>query len=331
MSTRNWTGEVKPCVLMIFTGCRELREKLRKNFKVVCIEEIIKKKSEVKREDIVAVVTASECDEPIELYENILLYTNLKVLTNFGAGVNHIDIKFINSHGVKVANTPGVVSDATADMAMTLMLASARNLYLGITISMDKTSSLDRTSLPVGVDVCYATLGIVGMGSIGYEVACRAKSCKMKIYYHNRKRRSIEDENAVGATYCDKLHDMLPLCDFIIITCPLLPETKHMISEPEFKAMKRTATVINVARGGVINHDALYEALTSNQIRGAALDVTDPEPLPKGHKLRKLPNLIVVPHMGIHTVQTRKRMQDLVIKNLEAALSGQPLPSEVLI
>ncbi|XP_074645672.1 putative 2-ketogluconate reductase [Tubulanus polymorphus] len=214
-------------------------------------------------------------------------------------------------------------------MAMTLMLASARNLYLGITISMDKTSSLDRTSLPVGVDVCYATLGIVGMGSIGYEVACRAKSCKMKIYYHNRKRRSIEDENAVGATYCDKLHDMLPLCDFIIITCPLLPETKHMISEPEFKAMKRTATVINVARGGVIDHGALYEALSSNKIRGAALDVTEPEPLPKGHKLCKLPNVIVVPHIGTYTVQTRERMQDLVIRNMEAALCGCPLPSEV--
>ncbi|KAG8442296.1 hypothetical protein GDO86_011189 [Hymenochirus boettgeri] len=207
---------------------------------------------------------------------------NLKVVGSSGVGVDHLDLKLISSYGIKVVNTPDVGNDATADMGMALMLSSARNVVEGNRISCSPdTKVLDLNW--VGNDITEATLGIVGMGRIGYSVALRAKAFRMRILYYNRNRRSIEDEAAVGAVYCSAVADLLQQSDFIMLAVPLTIETHRLIGRKELKLMKPTATLINISRGQVIDQDALVEALKNKTIKAAALDVTYPEPLPSLH------------------------------------------------
>ncbi|XP_037548796.1 probable 2-ketogluconate reductase [Nematolebias whitei] len=253
---------------------------------------------------------------------------SLKVVASGGVGIDHLDVPLINSFGVKVANTPGVVSDATADIAMGLLVASARKIVEGHMIAVDPKTSLIPQSL-MGVEVTGSTMGIIGMGDIGYRIAQRSKGFNMRILYHNRNRRSVEDEQAVGATYCKNMDDLLKESDFVVLVVNLTPETTGLIGHRELSIMKPTATLVNVCRGLVLDQDALVEALRTGTIRAAALDVTHPEPLPRDHPLLSLPNVLITPHVGTNTFATIRKMVERMVENAVAAVKGLPVPDEV--
>ncbi|KAM4793301.1 putative 2-ketogluconate reductase isoform 1-T3 [Cyanocitta cristata] len=255
---------------------------------------------------------------------------NLKVVASSGVGIDHLDLKLLSSYGVKVANTPFIVSTDTADLGMALMLASSRRLVEGHEMAV----SPDTEYFPadwLGVEVSGATLGIVGMGTIGYKVAERAKAFEMKILYHNRNQRKKEEESAIGAVYCKKIDDLLQQSDFVLLAVNLTPQTRKLIGKRELELMKPTAILINISRGLVVDQDALVEALRNKVIRAAALDVTYPEPLPRDHPLLKLKNVIITPHIASATKKTRWVMMEEMAESIEAGLAGLPIPREVLL
>lgn len=252
----------------------------------------------------------------------------LKVVANGGVGIDHIDVPYLNRLGVKVSNTPHVVSNATADMAMGLLLASARGIVEGHQISVDP-NTLDFAFTPMGIEVTGSTLGIIGMGHIGLKIAQRGRGFDMKILYHNRNRRSREDEQAVGATYCKNKEDLLREADFVVLAVNLTPQSTGLIGHKELSLMKPTATLVNVSRGLVVDQDALLDALQKRTIRAAALDVTYPEPLPRDHPLLRLPNIIITPHAGTDTKATTLKIVEMMVDNALAAVEGRQIPNEV--
>lgn len=252
----------------------------------------------------------------------------LKLVANGGAGIDHIDMPYLNSLGVKVSNTPHVVSNATADMAMGLLLASARRIVEGHQVCVNSTTPDFPLSL-MGTEVSGSTLGIIGMGNIGLKIAQRGRGFDMKILYYNRNRRSPEDEQAVGATYCKNMEDLLREADFVVLAVNLSPQTTKLIGHKELSLMKPTATLVNVSRGLVVDQDALLEALQKEKIRAAALDVTYPEPLPREHPLLRLRNIIITPHIGTDTKATTLKMTQMMVDNALAAVEGRPIPNEV--
>ncbi|XP_056876265.1 probable 2-ketogluconate reductase isoform X6 [Takifugu flavidus] len=256
------------------------------------------------------------------------LLPSLKVVANGGAGINHLDVPYINSLGVKVTNTPGVVSSATADIALGLLLASARDIVTSHQIAVDPNTTSLPTSM-MGVDVTGSTMGIVGMGNIGYKIAQRGRGFEMKILYYNRRRRNVKEEQAVGARYCQSLDELLKDSDFVVLAVNLTPETTGLIGHRELSLMRSTATLVNISRGQVVDQDALVDALRSGTIRGAALDVTHPEPLPRDHPLLSLPNVVITTHIGTNTMNTCHRMVESMINNSLAVLTGRPIPNEV--
>uniref|UniRef100_A0A672HQU4 Glyoxylate reductase/hydroxypyruvate reductase n=1 Tax=Salarias fasciatus TaxID=181472 RepID=A0A672HQU4_SALFA len=252
------------------------------------------------------------------------LLPSLKVVANGGVGIDHLDVAYISSLGVKVANTPDVVNNATADTAMGLLLASARKIVEG------EFKEISHKPFLMGVEVSGSTVGIVGMGRIGYKVAQRSRGFDMKILYHNRSRRqNVEDEEAVGATYCQKIDDLLRESDFVVLVVNLTAETTGLIGQRELSLMKPTATLVNVSRGLVVDQDALVKALQSGTIGAAALDVTHPEPLPRDHPLLHLPQVLITPHIGTSTYETTRKMVERAVENALAAVKGLPLPDEV--
>jgi glyoxylate reductase len=251
----------------------------------------------------------------------------LRVVSNYGVGVDHIDVAAVTDRGVPVGNTPGVVDGATADMALALMLAAARNVVEGDRFARGPGFlDLDPGRM-LGRDVFGATLGIVGMGRIGKEVARRAQGFGMRILYFQR-RRDEQAESRLGVRYAP-LSQLLSESDFVTLHVPLTPESRGLLGEAELRAMKPTAFLVNTARGAVVDPEALSRALAEGWIAGAALDVTEPEPLPRDHALLGLPNLVLTPHLGTGTVQTRERMARMALENLRAGLEGSPLPYPV--
>lgn len=247
----------------------------------------------------------------------------LRVIAQSSVGYDNIDIPACTARNIPVGNTPGVLVDATADLAFGLLLCSARRIHEGWNFVKDNQWTTSR-HLPLGIDLARKTLGIVGMGSIGAAVARRALAFGMKVIYHNRRRRV--DDVTLGAEYSSFNH-LLEQSDFVLILSPLTEETRGMFGLNEFKRMKNTAYLINAARGGIVNTDALVTALTDGLIAYAALDVTDPEPLPQNHPLAKLPNVLITPHIGSATIETRLAMAMLTADNLLAGLQGKPLPA----
>lgn len=257
-------------------------------------------------------------------------FPSLKVVGNHGVGCDHIDLKTCHARGIKVGNTPDVLADATADMGFALLLASARRIREGGIIARDpSTRSFD--SNWYGYEVSGATLGIVGMGKIGIKVARRALGFNMKILYNKRRRQDESIEKELSAEYCPSLLEMLPKCDYVILIVPGTKENDKMFSEAEFKAMKKTAILVNIGRGSVVDQEALVAALTDGTIAAAGIDVTNPEPLPRDHPLLKLPNLTISPHTGSATLNTRRKMVQLVIDNILCGLEGKPLVCEVTL
>lgn len=249
---------------------------------------------------------------------------NLKVISQVAVGFDNIDIAAAAQRGIAVGNTPGVLTEATADFAFALMMAAARRVVEAsdyVRAGQWRTWGL---TLLLGQEVHGATLGIVGLGRIGHAMAKRARGFDMKLLYHNLGRRP-EAEAELGLEYRE-LDELLRESDYISLHVSLTPETRGLIDSRALSLMKPTAVLVNTARGPVVDPDALYEALLSAQIAAAALDVTDPEPLPADHKLLSLPNLIVAPHIASATVTSRTLMAQMAVRNCLAGLRGEPLP-----
>ena len=243
---------------------------------------------------------------------------NLKVISNHGVGVDHIDVAEARERGIVVGNTPGCLDASTADMTMALLLAVARNVVVGDQLSRDPSYIHFDPSQLVGKEVTGSTLGIVGMGRIGTEIARRAKAFDMRVLYHNRSRNN-EAESSLGAEY-RSLDDLLSESDFVSLNCPLSEATVGLIGAKELAKMKPTAILLNTARGPIVDTDALLDALQSKQILAAGLDVTEPEPLPRDHLLLSLSNVTITPHLGSASDLTRRKMMEMTIANLRAGL-----------
>lgn len=247
--------------------------------------------------------------------------SQLKVISSMSVGVDHIDVDAATKRKIPVGNTPGVLTDATADQAFALMLAAARRIAEAERFLRAGKWQTWIPNLLLGADVAGATLGIVGFGRIGRAVAKRAQGFDMRVLYH-----SPHAQPAYGAIQVD-LETLLKESDFISLHVPLKPETKHLVNAEFLSKMKPNAILVNTARGGVVDQTALYNALKSNQIFAAALDVTDPEPLPMDSPLLELENCLIVPHLGSATKKTRDKMAILAAENLLAGLSGRELPN----
>lgn len=247
----------------------------------------------------------------------------VRVISNFGVGVDHISLADAAARGVRVGHTPGVVDGATADMGFTLLLAAARGLIRGDHYARGPEFTHYDPSYLIGREIHGQRIGIVGMGRIGYQIAQRATGFAMEISYHNRRPRTDLPE-AFAARYVS-LDELLAESDFVVVTVPLTDQTRGMIGREEIAKMRSTAILVNIARGGVVDTDALTEALIGRRIYAAGLDVTDPEPLPRDHPLLSCDNLTIAPHLGSATEQTRKAMADASIENLLRGLKGQSL------
>jgi glyoxylate reductase len=252
---------------------------------------------------------------------------SLRVISNFGVGVDHIDLDAAKERGIPVGNTPHILDGATADMTFALLMAAARNLVVGDRYARSAEFTRYDPSILLGSEVHGATLGIIGMGNIGRQLARRARGFDMTVLYHNRNRNPAA-EAELGVSYTT-LPELLGRSDYVTLNVPLTAETRGMIGRAQLRQMRPTAWLINVARGGVVDHAALVEALEGRWIAGAALDVTEPEPLPRDHPLLRMDNTIIAPHLGSATRQTRRAMAQMTVDNLKAGLAGQPLPSRI--
>ena len=248
----------------------------------------------------------------------------LKVISQCAVGYDNVDVDAATARGIPVGNTPGVLTDATADFAFTLMMAAARRLGEAIDYVRDGRWQTWGLTLLLGQSVYGATLGIVGLGRIGQALARRARGFDMTVLYHD-VARNPGAESELGVEY-RPLDDLLRESDFISLHVSLTEETEGLIDGDKLALMKPNAVLVNTSRGPVVDAGALYQALEEGQIAGAALDVTDPEPLPADHKLLALPNLIVAPHIASATVKSRNLMAERAVRNLVAGLRGERLP-----
>jgi glyoxylate reductase len=252
----------------------------------------------------------------------------VRVVSNFGVGVDHIDVAAATARGVPVGNTPGILDGATADQAFALLLAAGRRLVEGDRHARGPNFLHYDPSFILGREVHGATLGIIGLGRIGAQVARRARAFDMTVLYHNRRRRPEAEEAALEVRRVSR-DELLAAADYVVLTVPLTAETRGLIGRAELARMKPTAVLVNVARGPVVDTDALTAALAARRLFAAALDVTEPEPLPRDHPLLRLDNVIITPHLGSATEQTRRRMAQMSVENLMAGLAGRPLPCRV--
>lgn len=251
----------------------------------------------------------------------------VKVVSNFGVGVDHIDVPAATARGIPVGNTPGILDGATADLAFSLLLAVGRRIVEGDRYARSPAFTRYDPTYMLGREVHHATLGIIGLGRIGEQLAKRARAFDMTVLYHNRRPRP-DAEARLGVRYVSQ-DELLATSDYVMLTCPLTAETRGLIGKAELAKMKPTAALVNMARGPVVDTAALTEALTKRVIRMAALDVTDPEPLPRDHPLLKLDNVVITPHLGSATEETRRQMAELSVENLLLGLAGKPLAHRV--
>jgi glyoxylate reductase len=276
------------------------------------------------RPDVVAIYTYGHPHVGPAMLDKL---PGVKVISNYGVGVDHIDLRAAAERKIPVGNTPGILDGATADMGFTLLLATGRRLIEGDRYARSAEFTVYDPGYMLGTEIHSSKLGIIGLGRIGAQVAKRAKGFDMQVVYHNRRRRP-ELETSLGLTYAT-LDDLLATCDYVMLCCPLSDETRGLIDARALRLMKSTAILINIARGPVVDTQALTDALSTRQIAAAGLDVTDPEPLPRNHPLLKLDNVVIAPHLGSATGATRRRMAEMSIENLRAGLKGLPLPHEV--
>jgi len=253
----------------------------------------------------------------------------MKLIANFGAGVDHIDVAAAAARGIIVTNTPGVLTEDTADMTMALILAAARRIVEGAAVVQAGGFAGWSPTWMMGRRIGGKRLGIIGMGRIGQAVARRAKAFGMQVHYHNRRPAPAAVSEALEATYWDSLDQMLARMDVISVNCPHTPATFHLLSARRLKLMPPHAILVNTARGEIIDEDALADLLASGAIGGAGLDVYENEPA-INPKLLKLPNVVLLPHLGSATVEGRTAMGEKVIINIKTFMDGHKPPDRVL-
>jgi glyoxylate reductase len=253
----------------------------------------------------------------------------LKLIANYGAGVDHIDVATARQRGILVSNTPGVVTEDTADMVMALMLAVTRRIPEGLQVMQSGAWTGWSPTAFLGGRLGGRRLGILGMGRIGQAVARRARAFGLQVHYHNRKRLRPEIEAEFEATYWESLDQMLARVDILSVNCPHTPSTFHLLNARRLKLMKPSAVVVNTSRGEVVDENALTRALRAGELSGAGLDVyergTDLNP-----RLRDLPNVVCLPHMGSATVEGRIEMGEKVIINIKTFADGHRPPDQVV-
>jgi glyoxylate reductase len=246
---------------------------------------------------------------------------NLKLIANYGAGFNNIDVAHAVKKGIWVTNTPGVLHETTADLTWAMILGAARCIVPGDRFTRENRFKGWQAKMFLGADVYGKTMGVIGCGEIGSAVARRASGFRMRVLYHNRNRMPVEKEQELNAVYTP-LEELLRESDFVTVHAPLTEQTQYMIGKEQFLMMKPTAYFIHTARGKVVDDKALVEALQEGEIAGAALDVYENEPaLTEG--MTDLENLMLLPHIGSASHETRDRMADVVANNVLDALSGQ--------
>lgn len=251
----------------------------------------------------------------------------VRVVSNYAVGFDNIDVDAATARGVVITNTPGVLTETVADFTMALLLASARRLVEGDKYTRAGKWQSWMPMLFLGQDIHGATLGLVGLGRIGAAVAKRARGFEMKTVYYDVVRR--EDlERDLGIEFAS-LEDVLRRADFVSVHTPLTSQTRHLISAPQLRLMKKTAILVNTARGPIVDPDALYQALASGGIAGAGLDVFEVEPISADHPLLTLDNIIVAPHIASASVETRTKMALMAAENLLTALAGRRPPNLV--
>jgi glyoxylate reductase len=253
----------------------------------------------------------------------------LKLIANYGAGVDHIDVASARQRGILVSNTPGVLTEDTADMVMALILATIRRIPEGLALmASGEWQGWSPTAL-LGGRLGGRRLGILGMGQIGQAVARRARAFGLQIHYHNRKRLRPEIEDQYEATYWESLDQMVARMDIISVNCPHTPATFHLLNARRLKLLKPTALIVNTSRGEVIDENALTRGLRAGDIGGAGLDVFE-----HGHqinpRLRELPNVVLLPHMGSATIEGRIEMGEKVIINIKTFQDGHRPPDQVV-
>ncbi|MCA9500164.1 MAG: D-glycerate dehydrogenase [Nitrospira sp.] len=274
----------------------------------------------------------------------------LRVISTMAVGYDHIDVGACTARGIPVGHTPGILTETTADLAFALLLSAARRIVEGVEYVRQGQWTTWSPDLLLGQDVYGATLSIVGFGRIGQAMARRAHGFQMKVLavkspqssgtsgsgtlssasaieYRRASSTETGQGGSVSAAFHEVgLHEALAQADFVSLHVPLTPQTHHLIGEDEFRAMKPSSILINTARGAVVDPEALYHALVHGHIGGAALDVTDPEPIPASHPLLTLPNCLIIPHLGSASVATRTRMACIAAENIVAGLRGDVLP-----
>ena len=318
--------QIKPKILVARAIFPEALAKLEESFEVrsnqadqiITPEELQKELASV----VGALVTGSERIDASALANA----KDLKVVANISVGYNNFDVPAMTAAGVMATNTPDVLTDTTADFGFALLMATARR----ITESEHwvRNGHWDKWSIvnnPLGVDLHHSTIGIIGMGRIGQGIAKRALGFGMNVIYHNRSRLSESDEKACGAKYVSK-NELLQTADHVVLVLPYTTENHHTIGAKEIALMKPTATLVNIARGGIVDDAALALALKANKIFAAGLDVFEGEPNVHS-ELLKLSNVVLAPHIASATEKTRRAMVDLAVDNLRAALAGKKPPS----
>jgi len=249
---------------------------------------------------------------------------HLRVISQMAVGVDNIDVAACTARGIPVGHTPDVLTETTADTAMALLLASLRRLPEGQALVRAGEWRQWSLGMLTGEDLHGSTVGIVGLGRIGVAIARRLRGFEVRLLYAGpRRKAALESEFRIGYR---TLEALLAESDHVILSAPLNASTRRLIDGTTLELMKPDATLVNIARGGLVDHDALARALSSGRLGRAALDVTDPEPIPADHPLVGLPNCIVIPHLGSASVRTRLKMATRAVENLAAGLEGRPLP-----
>ncbi|MEG0258584.1 MAG: D-glycerate dehydrogenase [Lysinibacillus sp.] len=276
----------------------------------------------VKDCEVLWVTLADRIDE-----ELLSCAPQLKLVTNLAVGYNNIDVTALRNHGVMATNTPGVLTNTTADLVFALMLATARRIPESERYLRNGDWQGWYPMQLVGQDVSGATLGIIGMGRIGEAVGRRAKGFDMKVLYHNRSRKH-EAEEMYGFTYAT-MEELLQQSDFVVVLTPFNKQTAGLIGEVELKMMKKSSILINASRGGIVDESALMQALKNGDISAAGLDVFEEEPVSLNHPLLELPNVVVLPHIGSASLKTRTAMLELNRDALMAYVKGENINNRI--
>jgi glyoxylate reductase len=284
------------------------------------------------------VMTRAELEEAIKGIDGLLclltdtidaslidLNPNLKVIANYAVGFNNIDVDACTKRKIPVSNTPGVLTETTADLAWALIMSAARRIAESDRFTRAGKFEGWGPMLMLGGDIYGKTLGVIGMGRIGEAVIRRAKGFNMKVVYYTSRRKSKDEEQALGVEYRN-FADLLRESDFVTVHVPLFPETVHLIGEKELRLMKQTAYLINTARGPIIDEKALVKALRNNEIAGAGLDVFEQEPILE-EGLTELENVTILPHIASASIETRTKMGTMAAENLIAGLKGEKMPN----